>query len=67
MHSRHCAVTNETITNYAKLIDESLLCNVWMEAMCVELSRLAQGYGDTKGTDTIKFMTLKEIAQIPVD
>ena len=35
--------------------------------MCVELGRLAQGYEYTKGTHTIKFMTLEEIKQIPGD
>ena len=35
--------------------------------MCVELGRLAQGYKDTKGTETVKFMTWKEINQIPAD
>ena len=41
-------VTNETITKYKKMIDELLLCDVWMKAICIELGRLAQGYGDTK-------------------
>ena len=36
-----------------------------MKAMCVELGRQVQGYGNTKVTDTIKFMTLNEIAKIP--
>ncbi len=35
--------------------------------MCVELGRLAQGYKDTKGTNTVKFMTLEEIAKISKD
>ena len=35
--------------------------------MCVELGRLAQGYKDTKGTETVKFTTWKEINQIPAD
>ena len=35
--------------------------------MCVKLGRLAQGYKDTKGTETIKFMTMDEINQIPAD
>ena len=38
-----------------------------MKAMCIELGRLAQGYKDTKGTDTIHFMTLVEIKKIPGD
>ena len=34
-------------------------------AMCVELGRLAQGFGDTKGTETMRFLDLDEIKQIP--
>ena len=60
-------VTNETITKYKKLIDEPLLRDDWMKAMCIELGRLAQGYGNTKGTDTIHFMSLDEIPNIPAD
>ena len=33
--------------------------------MCKELGRIAQGWGDSKGTDTVCFMTLDEIATIP--
>ena len=58
-------ITNRTITKYHKLINEPLLCEVWMKAMYVELGRIAQGYKDTKGTETIKFMTWNEINQIP--
>ena len=36
-----------------------------MEAMAKELGRLAQGYKDTKGTNTVEFMDLEEITQIP--
>ena len=57
--------TKETITKYQKLIDEPLLRDVWMRAMWKELGRLAQGYKDTKGTDTIKFMSLDKISRIP--
>ena len=38
-----------------------------MEAMCKELGRLAQGYGDVQGTSTIKFLTMEEIGRIPQD
>ena len=58
-------ITNKTITKYHKLIDEPLLHEVSMKAMGVELGQLAQGYKDTKGTETVKFMTWKEINQIP--
>ena len=60
-------MTKETITSYAKLIADSLLRDVWSKAMCKELGRLAQGYGETKGTNTIKFLTLEEIPCIPDD
>ena len=35
--------------------------------MAKELGRLAQGFGDTKGTDTIRFLTRDEIKCIPAD
>ena len=38
-----------------------------MKVMCVELGRLAQGYGNTKGTDTIHYMALNEIPNILAD
>ena len=60
-------VTKETITKYQKLIDEPLLRETWMKAMCIELGRLSQGYGDTKGTNTIKYLSLEEIKGIPGD
>ena len=60
-------ITNKTITKYHKLIDEPLLREVCMKAICVELGRLVQGYKDKKGIETLKFMTWKEINQIPAD
>ena len=60
-------ITNRTITKYHKLIDDPLLHEVWMKAMCVELVCLAQGYKDTKGKETIIFMTWDEINQVPED
>jgi len=59
--------TKETLTKYEQLIEAPELREVWMKAMCVELGRLAQGYGTTKGTETINFMTHEEIAKIPGD
>ena len=35
--------------------------------MYIELGRLANGYEDTKGTNTFKFMSLDEIHNIPGD
>ena len=60
-------ITNKKITKYHKLIDQPLLREVWMKSMCVELGRLAQGYKDAKVTETVKFMTWKEINQILAD
>ena len=60
-------ITNETVTKYQKLIKDPLLRDVWGEAMCKELGRLAQGYGETAGTNTIRFLTHEEIRCIPKD
>ena len=60
-------ITKETITKYQTLSNDPLLRDVWIKAMCKELGRLAQGYGDTKGTDTIRFLALDEIQHIPKD
>ena len=35
--------------------------------MCIELGRLSNGYKDTKGTQTIHYMTHEEIKCIPGD
>lgn len=43
----------EMITRYSKTIAEPELCGIWQELMYKDLSRLAQGYGDTLGMDTI--------------
>ena len=60
-------ITKETITSYAKLVQNPILCEIWSRAMCKELGRLAQGYGETKGTNTIIFLTLDKIPRIPSD
>ena len=41
-------VTEETITKYKKLIEDPLLRETWSKAMCKELGRLCQGFGDTQ-------------------
>jgi hypothetical protein len=52
-------VTKETITKYKKLIDDPLMRDVWSKAMCKELGRLTQGFGEigstyhTEGTNTM--------------
>ena len=58
-------VTQETITNYKKLIKDPITREIWLKAMAKELGRLAQGWKTTKGTITIEFMSLNEIAHIP--
>ena len=60
-------VTGESITNYKKLLVDPLLKTTWEESMCKELGRLAQGYGKTKGTNTVNFMTHEQIRKIPKD
>ena len=58
-------ITKETITKYKKLINDPITREVWIKAMAKELGRLAQGYGDTKGTNTVEFMDHEEIKAIP--
>ena len=60
-------ITKETITKYKTLIDDPVLRDTWLEDMCRELGRLAQGYGDIKGTNTVQLMKLDEIKNIPRD
>ena len=60
-------ITKETITKYQILANDPLLKKIWTKAMAKELGRLAQGFWDTKGTDTIRFMTHEEIKCIPAD
>ena len=52
-------VTKETITKYKKLIEDPLLRETWSKAMCKELGRLCQGFGETKGTNTMRFLDLE--------
>ena len=47
-------VTKETMTNYKKHINDPLLRDDWMEEMCKELGRLAQGYGKEGADDYVK-------------
>ena len=49
-------VMKEMITKYQKLVNEPILRGVGEMAMCVEFERLAQGFGDMKGTKTIRFL-----------
>ncbi len=64
--------TKETMTAYEKVIACPELRKVWLKAMCKELGNIAQGCNDgdkinVKGTNTVKFLTLEEIKQIPKD
>ena len=43
-------VTKETITKYKQLIADPVTRDVWSKAMCKELARLTQGYGETGST-----------------
>ena len=60
-------VTKETITNYKKLIDDPLMRDVWSKEMCKELGRICQGFEDTERTDTMRFLYLEGISNIPQD
>ena len=44
-----------------------MLKDKWKKPMCVELGRLAQGYKDVPGTNTINFMIHEKIRNIPSD
>ena len=59
--------TKETITIYNQIINDPVLRDVWLKAMCIEPGRLSNGYKYTKGTQTIKYMTHEEIKCIPGD
>ena len=59
--------TGETITNYQKLLKIPSLRDIWTKAMCKELGNISQGWGNEKGTNTVKFLTHREIANIPAD
>ena len=54
-------VIKETITKYQKIIKKNLLREIWELAMRIELGCLVQGFKDTKGTDTMRFIDLDEI------
>ena len=59
--------TGVNITSYRKLLKIPLLRDVWVKVMCKELGNISQGFGDTKGTNTVRFLTHAEIAKIPSD
>ncbi len=56
------------ITQYRKLMKESLLKDLWTKSMSKERHQLAQGCpGITKGTNTIFYLSHAEILSIPND
>eukprot|EP00804_Cyclotella_cryptica_P023154 CCRYP_000368-RA/>CCRYP_000368-RA protein AED:0.46 eAED:0.46 QI:0/-1/0/1/-1/1/1/0/117 len=60
-------ITQETITKYENLAQDPIMKDTWTKAMCKELGRLVQGFGKTKGTNTVFFMTIDEIKRIQKD
>ena len=58
-------VTGGTITKYEKLLQDLMLKTTWTKAMCKELVRIAKGYEDEKGTETVHFMTVDKIKNLP--
>ena len=60
-------VTKKTITKYKQLIEDPLMQDIWSKAMCKELGRLCQGLEETEGTDTMRFLDLEGIKNIPID
>ena len=60
-------ITGKTITKYTKLANDPVTKETWQKAFCVELGRLAQGYGNTPGTNTVRFMDYDMIKGIPLD
>ena len=59
--------TGERITNYRKLMQIPALKHVWEEAMCKELGKISNGWKDTEGTQTVRFLIHEEIVVIPSD
>ena len=66
-------VTKETITKYKQLIADPITREVWERAVCKELGRLTQGYGEigsiyhTKGTNTMRCLDLEGTKKVPCD
>ena len=46
-------------------MDDPILGEIWEMAICVELGRLRQGFGETEGTETMRFLTKHEMSNIP--
>ena len=56
--------TGKTITSYRKWMQTPALKHVWEEAMCKELGKFSNGWNDTEGMQTVRFLTHEEIAAI---
>jgi hypothetical protein len=59
--------TGETVTKYEQLLKIPSMRKIWSAAMCKELGRLANGWKGEQGTETVEFMSIDEIKQIPKD
>ena len=69
-HLLHNVMDDDTgiMRNYRQLITNKDTRETWLLSMCKELGRLSQGYkGHTEGTNTINFMDIDQIRQIPKD
>ena len=49
------------VLTYSQLLADPVLKDIWERGMCKELGRLAQGFEDTEGTNTIKFITKDQV------
>lgn len=49
------------VLTYSQLLADPVLKDIWERGMCKELGRLAQGFEDKEGTNTIKFITRDQV------
>ena len=49
------------VLTYSQLLADPVLKDIWEREMCKELGRLAQGFENTEGTNTIKSMTRDQV------
>ena len=59
--------TDGTVTNFQKIMKIPELKKVWSEEMCTKLKNISQGWDKNRGTNTVRFLTHKEIAMIQKD
>ena len=60
-------ITGKTITKLEELLNDPHTKVIWSKGTSKELGRLAQGYEETPGTNTIFFMSHADIDKIPSD